>query len=136
MLAHHAVDSLTALVVGHVSHRASINQANIGRLPLLSRRDPHLLEHLRKSRSLREIQLTPQSVIGCLFALKSRCIYHSKNGLYVSAHKGTVFFSKLGLFYKISLKKIFYTLFNNSQLIEYQQFAKKLQKDAKKKPKK
>ena len=51
-------------------------------------------------------------------------------------HKGTIIFSKLGLFYKKSLKAIFITFFNFYQVIDFQTLTKKLQKHPKKKQKK
>ena len=70
MLAHHAVDGLTALVVSNISYRTGVDQADVCRLTLLRRCDTHLLKHLRKGRCLREVQLAPQGVICRFFALK------------------------------------------------------------------
>ena len=58
MLAYHAVYSLTALMVGHVSHRASIDQTYISLLALGGRAYAECLQRFPKSRSFREIQLT------------------------------------------------------------------------------
>ena len=52
MLAHHPVDSLTALMIGHLSHRTSVDQADVRLLTLLSCTYPHLLQHFPESRGL------------------------------------------------------------------------------------
>ena len=48
MLAHHAVYSLTTLMISNLGHRACVNQADIGMLPLGGSLHSHFLQHLRK----------------------------------------------------------------------------------------
>ena len=70
ILSHHAMDSLTALMIGNFCYRASIDETNVCFLPLLCRNDAHIFEHLAESGSFREIEFAAQRIVGCLFALE------------------------------------------------------------------
>ena len=71
MLAHHAMNGLTTLMVSHLGHRTSINQTNVSLFALGCRQHPQLLKHLCKGRCLREVQFAAQSEICCFFPLKN-----------------------------------------------------------------
>ena len=70
VLTHHAMDGLTALMVGNFCHRTGIDETNVCFLPLLNSNDAHIFEHLAKSGSFREVEFAAQSIIGSLFALE------------------------------------------------------------------
>jgi hypothetical protein len=58
MLAHHAVDHLTTLMVSNIGNRASIDEAKVCLLTLMDGHDSHLLQQLAEGRCLGKIQLT------------------------------------------------------------------------------
>ena len=90
MLTHHSVNGLATLVVGHLGHRTSVNQADVGLLVLSRRAHPTLLKHLPEGRRLGEVQFASEGKIGCRLALKSRCIYHIYNKVFLlTPCKGT-----------------------------------------------
>ena len=69
VLAHHAVDGLAAFVVGHLGHRAGVDQADVGMLTLVSGCDAHLAEQLAKGGGFREVELAAECVVGCFLGI-------------------------------------------------------------------
>ena len=59
VFAHHSVDDLSAFMVGHLRHRASVDEADIGRFALVGCAHAHVLKHLPKGRGFREIEFAP-----------------------------------------------------------------------------
>ena len=76
MVARHAVDYLSALVVGHFRHRAGVYQADVGLLAGSRLAHSHLLEEFAEGGGLREIELASQRVVGGFLALEYRTVYH------------------------------------------------------------
>ena len=59
MLAHHAMDGLAALVVGHIGDRTGVDQADVSLLSFACCDNAHLLKHAPEGGGLREIQFAP-----------------------------------------------------------------------------
>ena len=76
VLPYHTMDLLTALLVGHLSHRTSIDQTYVRPLTFLHRTHTQFLKHLPEGRCLRKVQLTSEGVVSRRFTLKGRSIYH------------------------------------------------------------
>ena len=76
MLPHHAVNSLSALMVGNLRNRTCVDNTNISLLPISHCRHTQIMQQTSESRGFREIKFTPKSEKGRLFALKSRSINH------------------------------------------------------------
>ena len=62
ILTYYLVDSLTALLIGHLSNRAGIDNADIGFLTLYSLMRASLYQLLHNGGCLREVELASQSV--------------------------------------------------------------------------
>jgi len=76
VLTHHPVNHLPTFLVGHLRDTTGIDQTEVCLLLTLHLTDPHLLQHLRKRRGLREVQLTSQRVITGFLPLKNSTVDH------------------------------------------------------------
>ena len=84
VLAYHAMDGLTAFVIGHLRHRAGVDEADVGVLTFVGGCDAHLTEQLAEGGGLGEVELAAQRVVGCLLALKGTGIDHASFLFYAS----------------------------------------------------
>ena len=68
--AHHAVNGLPALMVGNLSDRTSVHDAEVGALAFTHCAHPHALQHLLERGCLRKVQLAAKGVIGGFLTLE------------------------------------------------------------------